>query len=212
MIAGLKFFGKENIRVRILEKEKLYKNDLIKDFLNLIDLDYDSCSFKEPRNLNESMNRLEQISNHLLNEYGINNLSINNIDNDSSKLLPTKNEAIAFYECFKQSNKDLNKKYSVSLSCESIFEENFDRYPDTDVNITSSELHLIFKAVLDKAIKNNEDLVTDSLRDLAISIEKTNPKEALFIMMLAKERRNGTTINRKIKEYRQELKKYYDFK
>lgn len=54
-----KIFGKENIIVRVFDKKKLYKNDLLADFLKILDIELDS-SFKRPKPLNISIS-LEKI-------------------------------------------------------------------------------------------------------------------------------------------------------
>lgn len=63
--------GKDNLKIRVFEKEQLYGNDLFKDFIYSLDLQF-SNSYKKIKNVNESLcNKYREIRN-------ICNLALNN--------------------------------------------------------------------------------------------------------------------------------------
>ncbi|NOU66250.1 hypothetical protein GC096_19605 [Paenibacillus sp. LMG 31461] len=72
-----KAFGKENMIVRIFEKEKLYKNDLFSDFLHIFGIEMDG-NFEITNNLNESLSLekvrfLQELSHYLVSYSNVNN-------------------------------------------------------------------------------------------------------------------------------------------
>ncbi|CAH1208424.1 hypothetical protein PAECIP111891_03217 [Paenibacillus allorhizoplanae] len=72
-----KAFGKENMIVRVFEKEKLYKNDLFSDFLNIFGIEMNN-TFEITKNLNETLSLekvqlLQQLSQYLVSYSNVNN-------------------------------------------------------------------------------------------------------------------------------------------
>ncbi|EAJ2846405.1 hypothetical protein C5533_08240, partial [Campylobacter coli] len=66
-----KIFGKENIIVKIFDKKEFYKEDLLKDFIHNIGLEWDD-DFIIPKNENESLNLLGMELLKALNKKGMN--------------------------------------------------------------------------------------------------------------------------------------------
>ncbi|BBI33316.1 sulfotransferase domain-containing protein [Cohnella abietis] len=70
-------FGKENMIVRVFEKEKFYKNDLFSDFLNIFGIEMDS-NYEITKNLNETISLekvqfLQTLSQYLVSYSNVNN-------------------------------------------------------------------------------------------------------------------------------------------
>ncbi len=120
-------FGDANIIVRVFDKECLRDGDVVADFFSAIGLD---ISVEAPLR-NESRSFDQTKIGHLMNQKKVSRrlrkILLRHSD-DSGKLLPARQDARAFYEHFRQSNKLLNDKYAINgTTC--LFNEDFDMYP-----------------------------------------------------------------------------------
>lgn len=128
------FFGKENITVRVFDKELLFENDVVADFLNIIGSKKNPAI--EAEKLNQSIGFSKTKIGHLLNMSGLKTkkpylakLIFDSIENEG-KLQPSKADAIEYYEQYKASNIKLNKTLNISNENEGIFKEDFSAYPE----------------------------------------------------------------------------------
>ncbi|MCQ3830623.1 hypothetical protein HXX02_14375 [Microbulbifer elongatus] len=132
-------FGKESVEIRIFEKNKLYRGDVVSDFCFYLD----EGLRVEPLRVNESRGKHQVIAGHILNSIGVSHLDerrvrlLKSIDSNE-KLLPSRAEARALYFKYRWSNQCLNEMFKVS-SNPNVFSEDFSMYPlrvDTDFSDT----------------------------------------------------------------------------
>jgi len=120
-------FGDANMIVRVIDEEFLRDGDIVANFFAAVSLDIkvaaphqnESRSFEQTK-LGHLMNRMKvpgQLRKSLLCYSG-----------GSGKFQPAREDARAFYQHFRQSNKQLNEKYAINgNTC--LFNEDFDMYP-----------------------------------------------------------------------------------
>lgn len=158
-------FGDENTIIRVFEKKKFYKNDLICDFCNIIGIDADN--YVIPKATNESFARESQLflhqTRHAFKEgspekkFLVN--AVRAYDNkivERRKLLPTKEEAQAFYAQFRACNESLNNRFSITDSA-CIFDEDFSMFND-DVDhdgLDLKSINKIYSFVIGKLIQSH---------------------------------------------------------
>jgi len=120
-------FGDANMIVRVFDKEFLRDGDIVADFFSAIGLDISV----EAQLRNESRGFEKTKLGHLMNRMRVSRrLSelLLRYSDDSGKLLPSRQDARAFYEHFRQSNRLLNEKYAINGNTW-LFNEDFDMYP-----------------------------------------------------------------------------------
>jgi len=130
-------FGEDNVIIRVFDKKTLYKEDIVSDFCNLLNI----------KNITSSVNK--NISNgfektkisHLMSSIEMRNdlrkIINKNLDNNG-KLMPSKEEAKNFYLRYKESNKKLNERFKINKS-EYIFDEDFSMYSDFPMDVWTEE-------------------------------------------------------------------------
>ncbi len=134
---------------------------------------------------------------------------------DDEKLLPSRSEAEAFYEQFKEGNARLNEDYGLSKS-EHIFSDDFSMYPEEDnaTPLSHEQQMEVFEKVLAElafrleGLEPNEQIskTANFLRGQALKLEKTNLELALVLMKQAHRLRPaGPFIKKKIAEYEHAL-------
>lgn len=133
-------FGEENIIIRIFDKKTLINIDVVNDFFNILGIDYQQDNFSK----NES-NCLEKTKIGLLaNQVGIKNGPLREIINKNiksdNKLLPKREDAIKFYNQFRESNILLNNRFNISDINEAIFDEDFSNYPEEGSEYWTEEI------------------------------------------------------------------------
>lgn len=124
-------FGQDNVIIKVFERDRLIGGDAVNDFMSLLGIDFEGL---EAVKSNESNGFERTKIGHLINssqvDKNVASLIKQHLDNESP-MLPSKEEAQAFYNRYKQSNIELNKKYKISEKYEDIFGEDFSRYPDS---------------------------------------------------------------------------------
>lgn len=123
-------FGDHNIVVRPMDSAIRDSGSLTKHFFSLLNI-FEIPEESKPSNASYGWQRTKV--NHLMNQAGVDPRSdfskfVNRFLSDEGKLLPSKEDAKAFYENFRVSNKNLNNRFSVSGN-EFIFDDDFDQYP-----------------------------------------------------------------------------------
>lgn len=152
-------FGRDNVIVKIFEKNKLINGDAVNDFMSLVGVDDKNI---ESIKVNES-NGFERIKiGHLMNRSNINSafakLIKSGIDNNNP-ILPTREEAKEFYQRYQESNVAFNKRFNICEDYPDIFGEDFSRYPDistdkwTEENTNQAILNILDSLTFTKLFK-----------------------------------------------------------
>lgn len=166
-----KIFGKENMRIRVFEKDRLIENDAVIDFYHTLGLAKLVPHITIARE-NESLGFERTKVGHLINYANITPhlkdfLRIQ-LDN-TGKSLPSKKEAEDYYAQFREGNILLNKEFNISPDYEAIFNDDFSDYPLEPEDIWTEEK--ANKAILN--ILNSLPDLVDSIASLTYDIEKT---------------------------------------
>lgn len=149
-------FGDDNIIVKDFDKNTLKDHDVVADFFSIFHL---SIPQKKTYILNESNGFEKTKIGHLLNRYiqsrQLRHYLFSYLSNEG-KMLPSKSQAQEYYKHFLESNKKLKKRFGIQ------FNENFDKYPDTNQDIWNEDTANLAIANLliaindyDKNIKKN---------------------------------------------------------
>jgi len=211
-------FGLENLKIRIFEPEKLINGDVVQDFCSLLDIN-DITIFQKVGRVNESIPLKKQLFLHQTREFFPENSqkkhflvkSVLKLDigSSSDKLMPSRDEAIGFYEQFKANNKQLNDWLHLSEN-KYLFSDDFSKYPQesNSEELDGRFLSSVFSHILDDCLDNyiEKEKIAHMLRDIALNIEDENPAVALEIMDKALELKpHGKLIRKKVKEYQKML-------
>ena len=125
-------FGKENICIRVFDKARLYKGDVISDFAKLTGVSLPESQFIHS-NISNGAERTK--IGHLLNLSGLrqNNSQlaghISEAADNTGKLLPSEEAARRYYEQYRETNIKLNEEFGISDKYPAIFDEDFSQYP-----------------------------------------------------------------------------------
>lgn len=198
------FFGRENLIIKVFDPSNFPEKDVVKDFLSLFSLEsIDTVRVNE--SLGFEATKIGQLINLSdLKDSGVARKIRSNCSNEG-KLLPSRDDAVRFYEQFRESNIILNRNFNITDS-EDIFDDDFsmysldgqERWSEDAANIAMIK---IFNVIADEeaSLKNS---YVDLLRNDAIKLEKTDLKMAYSLMKRALDLRpNGPVIKRKVLEY-----------
>lgn len=120
-------FGDDNIIIRVFERSRLKNSNAVDDFFDIAGLTKETGSSR----INESGGIEKTKVGHLVSQREfprpVWRALTKGLDN-SGKMLPSREMASSFYNEFKESNKSLNKRFSLQNE-EAIFNDNFDMYP-----------------------------------------------------------------------------------
>jgi hypothetical protein len=151
-----RIFGMETIEPVVFEKNLLYQNDLIADFVHRNGLP-EHLNYKIPENKNESLSQITQEAAQLFNrKFPVDSAGIpfKQLQKTRKELIesvnakypgpgkkPVRQEAETFYKYFQETNNGVARKW---FGREKLFEEDFSMYPDTE-QIVDQELvkHLV---------------------------------------------------------------------
>ncbi|TLU67684.1 hypothetical protein FE810_01680 [Thalassotalea litorea] len=133
-----KVFAKDNIILRVFEPQHLVECDVVKDFCHVLGLQPEYYQF--PEKANESLGRISQLFLHQSQPVFADGSiarhrlirAVRDFDRRHSsedKLLPSREQALEFYQQFKAANARLNQDYKLTSS-EHIFNDDFSQYPD----------------------------------------------------------------------------------
>lgn len=200
-------FGKENIVVRMFDKDKFVNNDLVQDFMYTSGIS-SAKEFIIPYSRNKSMSvqtqkmlvlfnatfphfvdgepswRNDEMRTHILDGFGE--------KQEGSGAEVTKEEALAFYERFSESNQCVANAY---LSANTLFADDFSMYADTvePVFLTEDIIGDVFTSLgkfLDRYVLIPRDqlysthLATDpeaAIKDIASVYERDAPEVSMFL-------------------------------
>jgi len=177
-------FGRNNIIIRVMESELLFKGDITKDFFNIFGLGNSVDSIRK----NESQGFEKTKLGHLINISGVDGLVANLIRqqaNNGGRSLPSRSDAIKLYSRYVDSNIDLNSRYLLSQKNEDIFDKNFSSYPDerSDFWVEDTANQAILNIL--RAMKPLDDIDIDILKESAKALEKTRPELGSKLLSLA---------------------------
>lgn len=208
----IKFFGRDNVSVRLFQKGSLINDDVVDDFCNFVGIKVAS-----KYRVNESVGFERQKVGQLINLSEIPNNSpyemfLRNATDNTGKMLPARNDAISFYSQFKQSNLQLANFLGLSAEGD-IFSNDFDSYPEKPNSYWSEEsankaIVRILNAsaeylnnIINQSKPSKEELYVDMLRDDAISLIGKDNELAFNLLLRASELRpSGKFIKQKLKE------------
>lgn len=138
----IKYFGKENMRVRIFDSNTLDNGDVVVDFFNLLNL---SCKPDEIVHSNLSTGLEKTKMGHLLKISGLyesNPLLANQIyqsANNDGKLQPSRTDAREYYEQYREGNIKLNQELGITTEIPSLFSEDFSSYPEERTDLWNED-------------------------------------------------------------------------
>lgn len=222
--AWKKVFGENNVIVKVFDKEKLLNNDVVDDFCNVVGLKVDA-SFSRVGHINESITRKKQLFLHYTRKYFDENtpekhslvkrvLSLD-ID-DKEKLLPSRKNAMEFYNKFTVSNSRLASVY-LNTSEKELFSNDFTMYPvESNEKFTEEEINQVYIALIKSllaevnAVKQElkDDNLAEQYRDMALRVEKNHPYVALKLMSRAHALKpEGPFILEKLNAYKKAINK-----
>ncbi len=175
-------FGDENLLIGIFEPDQLHCANVVLDFFNRVGLNQPRKAAR--MNTSNGAERTKLGHHVSAREFSpaVWNALLKHTDN-SGKLLPSRAEATAFYEKFIDSNRQLNRRFSLS-DRDAVFGNDFDYYPqeandlwdeDSANNAVRhllsgiSELGKLQQADLD-IIRQAADALRDSSPDLSAKL------------------------------------------
>jgi len=139
-------FGKQNITVRIFEKDRMENGNVVDDFINIVNINPDFPKKIVPSIENShlsftSLELLIQFNEQYNNEQTINEFPasrfrqwlikrLHKVNDDHGKILPSRESAQAFYEKCKILNQEMFDTYLPGEQ----FDESFDEYPASDTD------------------------------------------------------------------------------
>lgn len=201
--------GEENMVIRVFEKELLFGNSVIHDFLNQFGIGIEPYDVR----LNESTGREMTLISHMMTELRISPARqklVKEYLNNGEKLLPSVSEAREFYEHFRESNIRLNSHYKISGKVD-LFHDDFSMYPEVGNDKWTHETAISAISHILKGVKEMvscDDEMVDLLRDTAIQMESVNLNASYKLMKAAhKLRPSGPLIQKKLEQYTQMLGK-----
>ncbi|MGR5340809.1 hypothetical protein ACPV50_12875 [Vibrio astriarenae] len=121
-------FGERSLVIRLFEKEKLTSGNAVNDFFAVLGI---TSGFK-PIYTNEGVGLYQSKVGHLINQHIDDKHLARRIRRslpEDQKSLPSKKEALDFYDYYRESNALLNQEYHLSNNPD-LFDEDFSKYPD----------------------------------------------------------------------------------
>lgn len=192
-------FGKDNLIVA--DFDNLENKDICFDFAKRVALPISLTS----QRTNEGVTRRFSLFSHRFIEKGLDpEFALNlrgKLNNDTEKVLPSRVEAIEFYQHFDASNQKLASDFGLS------FADNFDHYPlKSNYFYNDDDIDCLIDVVVDSLKKPMTDKDIDCIRDIALQLEESHLTLSLSLMEIAhKLRPKGPKIAQKVKEYQEKL-------
>lgn len=192
-------FGKENLIVA--DFDNLENKDICDDFSKRVKLPITLTSQRS----NEGVTRRFSLFSHRFIEKGLDpEVALHlrgKLNNDSEKVLPSRVEAIQFYQHFDVSNQKLASDFGLS------FADKFDHYPlKSNYSYNDEDIDCLIDVVVNSLKKPLTDNDINCIRDIALQLEETHLAQSLSLMEIAhKLRPNGPKIAQKVKEYQEKL-------
>lgn len=179
-------FGAENILVRLFERDGMVDNDIVSDFLDMLEIDY--APYKRLGETNTSEGFIRTKCGHLLNrhmkDHELVTYLFNNLP-DVGRSLPSRAAAMEFYDRYRDSNRELNEAFSVS-SRECVFDEDFSKYPEEPGDEWTDELAgQAIESLIVSVTRLMSSMNANVLRDAGQALAKTKPQLAKNLLNAA---------------------------
>jgi len=179
-------FGDDNIIIRVFEKDSLVGSDVVVDFFALLGI---KEGFKSNKvNVSRGFEKVKVghlVSKSITKQFLVNRI-ISSLSNEG-KSLPSKDEAFDFYQRYRSSNIQLNKRFSIN-NIESIFSDDFSSYPEEASDKWSEDTaNAAILKILESINKLFADINPKDLTEASKLLEKKNKKLSLKLSSLAKE-------------------------
>lgn len=180
-----KQFGRDNITLRVFERPKLKNEDVVSDFLHLIDVP----DFPNIRQFNESNGFERTKIGHLLNRTVQNGSELNHLlrrsTDNTEKSQPSRSDAEEFYAHFKGSNRKLNSRYKLSSNL-SPFTEDFSGYPEQSRDLwDEGSANAAISHLLSAVNSAYADISSSDLYNAAQALLDTDPTMAKKFLQAA---------------------------
>ena len=121
-------FGDENTKIRVFDRKHLIDGDVVKDFCHIVGAKINNVV---EANISKALAAIK--IGHLLNDLSVTNPKIKSDLIEAldfgDKMLPSREQAEAFYRHFRDSNIALNNRFKITR-LPSIFEEDFSSYSE----------------------------------------------------------------------------------
>jgi len=195
-------FGEGSIMARVFERRGLRDGDIVSDVLSVMDLPADTVEAIEDQNTASGFVRAKV--GHVLNsvaKYDEFKAAIVNRLPNEGRLMPSRDEAEAFYAHYADSNKRLNELFQINDRPET-FDLDFSMYPETPGDLwTEDTANEAIESVVGSMNHLLAGLTANDLRDAAHHLEKTHPQLSRKLMIAAHRMRPwGTWIKQWLKK------------
>ncbi|MFK5922827.1 MAG: hypothetical protein QM496_11665 [Verrucomicrobiota bacterium] len=211
-------FGVERMVVRVFENERLKGGDVVEDFCDIFD--FNPHDYRLAGKKNESFTRTSQLFLHQSGEQ-FNSCeaekkllvkAVRRVDEklkDREKLLPSRKQAMDFYQQFKEGNIRLNEFLKISPT-EAIFNDDFSQYPEiaNEQRLTEQQLHQMYAKVfshlsLKKQAKTRvRDIrLSRRIRDVSLTLPVEYRQQTVELLKIARKLNSkDPTIRKKLQE------------
>lgn len=214
-------FGDKNMDIRVFQKDRLIKGDVVNDFFDIIAMPLRYAVSRE----NESWDFASVRTGHIMNQVNdpgplmtklrkcleMRKSKSNTIIN-FREFLPARTHAIEFYNRYKSSNCLLNARFNIS-DIPAIFNEEFNYYPESgsdewDEKTANYAILNVLHCINQLPCLDENEI--DLIRDLAVKLEKKDPVTSCVLMKIAHNfRPDGPFIRNKLHEYTDHLQNRY---
>ncbi|TGD72477.1 hypothetical protein E4634_13160 [Mangrovimicrobium sediminis] len=181
-------FGHENLCLRLFQPDALHAGDVVQDFYRAAGLPLPGAA----QRVNESTGFERTKLGHLLSEQefepGTRTVLARYLD-DSGKLLPSRAQAQAFYDRFRQGNTVLHERYGLG-SAPAAFTEDFSAYPEDAADLWNEDsanaaLRHLLRGVRELPLLDSEELA--AIQRAAGLLAQTDPGLARQLTAIAAE-------------------------
>jgi len=201
-------FGKENMIIKIFDRKLMYQKDVVADFFHLFDIEDIKLTKSNVSNGFEKT-KVRLLMNQMNMPDGILRNIISAYLSDEGKLLPPKEEAIAFYAHYRESNQTLNEEFHLSDIHDAIFDDDFSSYPDKphdrwDEESANSAITNILRGTQNHFGAIDPNILVNS----ALKLEKIDFKLSFRLMNMALQLLpQNEFIQKRLKLYKTSLEK-----
>jgi hypothetical protein len=184
-----KAFGKQNIILRVFDRKTLKEGDVVSDVLDLLGLG--DLSLERLPDSNVSLDRLRAKIGHISNSLGDDDRTtaslLRLLPASRDRLMPSRDEARAFLETYRASNRRLNARHGIS-DIPDLFDDDFDDYPEVSnagwkLDEVDETLRAVIAALSSAAAEHAVSV--DDLRTAAAALMHSSPKLALRLVRAA---------------------------
>lgn len=176
-------FGRENLKIRLFEKDEFYKQNLLKDFIQVLNLTWNE-NFLIPQKQNETLNLLGMKILHKVNSRNITlhyksryidivnffDKHFSNTKEDRLKFLPSQKIYQSYLDYFKNSNEWVRQNYFAHRN--TLFKDkNISQYKE---NYKIKEFNI---SDLESVINFSLDILNSKNKEINTLMELINKKE-----------------------------------